>query len=51
MNSRKPKPPQLIEKKEIRVRVNDREYTGNVDVRMTLVDFIREDLALTGTHV
>ncbi len=51
MNSRKPKPPQLVEKKAIRVQVNDREYTGNVDVRKTLVDFIREDLALTGTHV
>lgn len=43
--------PRLIERKEIRLRLNDREYSGTVDVRKTLVDFIREDLGLTGTHV
>ncbi len=35
----------------IRVRVNGREAAAEVDARRLLVDFIREDLALTGTHV
>jgi len=43
--------PRVLDQKDIRLRINGREYTGNVDVRKTLVDFIREDLALTGTHV
>lgn len=51
MRTRKPATPALMERKAIRLRVNGREYTGNVDVRKTLVDFIREDLGLTGTHV
>ncbi|HET6780992.1 MAG TPA: (2Fe-2S)-binding protein [bacterium] len=51
MTSRRSQTPELIDRKDIRLRVNDRAYTGNVDVRKTLVDFIREDLAMTGTHV
>lgn len=51
MRTRKPATPALMERQAIRLRVNGREYTGNVDVRKTLVDFIREDLSLTGTHV
>ena len=43
--------PRLIERKEIRLRVNGQEAVGTVDVRKTLVDFIREDLGLTGTHI
>lgn len=35
----------------IELRVNGREYSASVNVRMTLVDFIREELGLTGTHV
>ena len=31
--------------------VNGREVTGDVPPRRLLVDFIRDDLALTGTHV
>jgi len=34
----------------ITLRVNGTERTATVDVRKTLVDFLREDLALTGTH-
>ena len=35
----------------IRVRVNGAEREGTVEVRKTLVDFLRDDLDLTGTHV
>src|SRR3989442_5734384 len=35
----------------ITVAVNGREYTRVVEPRVLLVDFIRDDLRLTGTHV
>ncbi len=35
----------------IKVRVNGVQYEGNTEVRKTLVDFLREDLGLTGTNV
>ena len=35
----------------IHLRVNGREYAGTIDVRKTLVDFLRDDCDLTGTHV
>jgi aerobic carbon-monoxide dehydrogenase small subunit len=35
----------------ITVTVNGEETRGIVDARKTLVDFLREDLALTGSHV
>ena len=35
----------------IKVRVNDRQYARSVDARMLLVDFLRETLDLTGTHI
>jgi len=35
----------------ITVTVNGEEIREHVDARKTLVDFLREDLALTGTHV
>lgn len=35
----------------IRVTVNGKEYEREVEPRRTLVDFIRTDLGLTGTHV
>jgi aerobic-type carbon monoxide dehydrogenase small subunit (CoxS/CutS family) len=35
----------------VRLTVNGREYVGSVEARKTLVDFLREDLRLTGTHV
>ena len=43
--------PPLVTRKEITVQVNGVAQTAEVEVRMTLVDFIRERLGLTGTHV
>jgi len=43
--------PPLVTRKEISVQVNGVAQTAEVEVRMTLVDFIREHLRLTGTHV
>jgi carbon-monoxide dehydrogenase small subunit len=37
--------------KTIRVKVNGREYERSVEPRRLLVHFLREDLALTGTHI
>jgi carbon-monoxide dehydrogenase small subunit len=36
---------------DINVRVNGEHISARVEARMTLVDFLREDLALTGTHI
>ena len=36
---------------EIRMTVNGREYEGRVEPRLTLADFLRGDLSLTGTHL
>ena len=36
---------------DITVTVNGEEVRETVDARKTLVDFLREDLALTGSHV
>jgi aerobic-type carbon monoxide dehydrogenase small subunit (CoxS/CutS family) len=41
----------LNTKQVIKVAVNGRDYERLVDVRMTLADFIRQDLDLTGTHL
>ena len=41
----------MDERLEISVTVNGQARTAAVDVRKTLVDFLREDLELTGTHV
>jgi len=38
-------------KRTIQLTVNDRVYERTVDVRMTLADFLREELNLTGTHL
>ena len=38
-------------KRQIQMRINGREYVGEVTPRKLLVDFIRDDLGLTGTHV
>ena len=35
----------------VEVRVNGRSYRREVEPRMLLVEFIREELALTGTHI
>ena len=37
--------------RSIRVTVNGQEYQREVEVRMTLADFLRESLDLTGTHL
>lgn len=36
---------------EIRLVVNGAERAANADVRVTLADFLREQLGLTGTHL
>ena len=36
---------------DIKLTVNGNEYTGRVEVRMTLADFLRGELDLTGTHL
>ncbi len=36
---------------DVRLRINGTEYTGRVEARKTLADFIREDCGLTGTHL
>jgi carbon-monoxide dehydrogenase small subunit len=40
-----------MSKQEVRLQINGRVYQGNVEPRKLLVDFIRDDLGLTGTHV
>ncbi len=38
-------------KKPIKVKVNGRLYEAEVEPRLLLVDFIRDNLGLTGTHI
>ena len=40
-----------IKKQQIRMTINGKPYEALVEPRMTLVDFIRAELGLTGTHV
>ena len=40
-----------MSKRDICITINGREYRGEVEPRKLLVDFIRDDLGLTGTHV
>ena len=40
-----------IEKTTVRMTVNGRRYERQVEPRTLLVDFIRQELRLTGTHV
>jgi carbon-monoxide dehydrogenase small subunit len=35
----------------IRLRINDTPYESSVEARKLLVDFIRDDIGLTGTHI
>ena len=37
--------------REIVLRVNGEEHRGSAEPRVTLVDFLRDELRLTGTHV
>lgn len=41
----------MTTKRAIQLTVNDRVYERTVEVRMTLADFLREELNLTGTHL
>lgn len=43
--------PEAIAKVTIDVTVNGRKYRRQVEPRMLLVEFIREELGLTGTHI
>ncbi|MCE8507652.1 2Fe-2S iron-sulfur cluster binding domain-containing protein, partial [Ruegeria pomeroyi] len=36
---------------EVKMKVNGREVAGSVESRDLLVDFLRDGLSLTGTHV
>ena len=42
---------QLASDLEVTVRVNEMTVTRRVRVRQNLVDFLREDLGLTGSHI
>ena len=37
--------------RDIKLKVNGQEYQRTVEVRLTLADFIRHELYLTGTHL
>ncbi len=41
----------MAENRTIHMRVNGVDHDGTVEVRKTLVDFLREDLGLCGTNV
>ena len=41
----------MIDTRKIKVTVNGRAHEREVETRMTLVDFLRHELDLTGTHV
>src|SRR5437016_6260612 len=43
--------PETIENVAIKVSVNDKPRSLNVEPRLLLVEFLREELDLTGTHV
>ena len=41
----------MTTKRTIRLTVNGRAYERTVEVRLTLADFLRDELELTGTHL
>lgn len=41
----------MATQRHIQLTVNGRTYARTVDVRLTLADFLREELNLTGTHL
>jgi aerobic carbon-monoxide dehydrogenase small subunit len=43
--------PEIIEKIPVKLNVNGKAYARHVEPRMLLVEFLREELDLTGTHV
>jgi aerobic-type carbon monoxide dehydrogenase small subunit (CoxS/CutS family) len=40
-----------VARREIELRVNGRSLRGQAEPRMTLADFLRDELGLTGTHL
>ncbi|MEA2661732.1 MAG: aerobic carbon-monoxide dehydrogenase small subunit [Chloroflexota bacterium] len=47
----KPAPAKVATTRKIRVTVNGEAYDREVEPRLLLVHFLREDLGLTGTHI
>jgi carbon-monoxide dehydrogenase small subunit len=43
--------PESVEKIPVKLNVNGKTYARNLEPRMLLVEFLREELDLTGTHV
>ena len=41
----------MAERRSIALTVNGRSYAGQAEPRMTLADFLRDQLGLTGTHL
>lgn len=44
-------PVREIARRTISLTVNGKRYTGAVEPRLSLADFLRQDLGLTGTHI
>src|SRR5438477_4200207 len=42
---------ETIENITVKLKVNGKSYARNIEPRMLLVEFLREELDLTGTHV
>jgi aerobic-type carbon monoxide dehydrogenase small subunit (CoxS/CutS family) len=51
LSRRRRKGESLSTNRVIKVTVNDRLYERLVEVRLTLADFLRQELDLTGTHL
>jgi aerobic carbon-monoxide dehydrogenase small subunit len=43
--------PEIVDKVAIQLKVNSKTYSVSVEPRMLLVELLREELNLTGTHV
>ena len=41
----------MTDTRHLKLRVNDSEYERVVETRLTLADFLRHEIGLTGTHV
>jgi len=41
----------MVEQIEVNVKVNGQQHKRKVEPRMLLVDFLRDELGLTGTHI
>lgn len=43
--------PEFVEAVDIKVTVNGKTYQRSIEPRLLLVEFLREELGLTGTHI